>query len=395
MQEMRVCPYSINNMNDQQVVRFRRLPRISTYIVAWCIGEMQKVSKGIISIYSTSNIQNAQYALELASRTVAFYEEYFGINYQLDKLDICVIPDFTNYAMENWGLICIKETYCLFNEETAFAGQKPDLADTITHELSHQWFGNLISPVWWDDLWLNEGFATWIAIFAAEQLQISERNEILSPQLIRGTDENNLDVILYHNAHLIDWAPWKEFYTVFGYNRGLYADSLRSSKPIRTPIFSGSEAGDAFNPVTYQKSAAIIRMIQQYYGPEPFRERLSTYLKKFAFSNATSKDFFGVFNNDSLNVVQMTDYWLSNPGFPVIKVESDGTLSQYRMTNREVQKEDSNWPLSLNILVLPKKIQLLKCLEMNMLIRKFSHQKLRYIKRMCYFLQDAAISMKN
>ncbi|ELA45804.1 hypothetical protein VCUG_02709, partial [Vavraia culicis subsp. floridensis] len=225
----------------RKTVTFNRMKRTSTYLIAFVVGDLQKITKGRVSVYSTYDVDQGMYALHVADQVLQFFEEYFGIEYPLDKLDMVAVPEFSMGAMENWGLITYRETSLLFNKDKSSMTQRRLIAETVAHEIAHQWFGNLVTPKWWDDLWLNEGFATWAAALGCNAIREKQKND---PNIVNPINTKEL---------LIDWEPWVSFIND-DLDRGMESDMLDSSHPIKVPVYHPSEINQIFDAISYSKS---------------------------------------------------------------------------------------------------------------------------------------------
>lgn len=372
-----------------KTVKFKRMPKTSTYLIAYVVGELESISDGRISVYSTYNAKLGEYALKVAVKVLDFFEKYFGIDYPLEKLDMVAIPEFSMGAMENWGLVTYRETSLLFNKKTSSMYQRARIAETVAHELAHQWFGNLVTPAWWDDLWLNEGFATWAATLVCEAIRKSEQSganpndshvalsasQDGSHTVTKGsqadTTENtgdleNKDFLHKSDTHanaetagpekseqgwgnrkLIDWKPWLAF-IADELDRGLEADVLESSHSIKVPVSHPEEINQIFDGISYSKSASLIRMVENYLTPKVFQEKLSKYLKKYSWSNATSDNLFEILSDEQNDIKSLMNIWTSKIGFPLITLKNTH-LSQSRMTLDRDQNDRSDWPIPLRI----------------------------------------------
>jgi len=327
LSNMGVSKTSINN--QKKTVVFNRMPKVSTYLIAYVVGELYSISDGRVSVYATRGPEHGRYALDIANRVLSFFESYFNIPYPLEKLDMVGVPDFSMGAMENWGLVTYRETSLLFDKKKASMHQRRLIAETVAHELAHQWFGNLVTPVWWDDLWLNEGFATWAAALGCEALRQEELND------------KNI-------KPLIDWKPWLTFIND-DLNHGLEADILESSHPIKIPVHHPHEVNQIFDGISYSKSASLIRMVENYLTPEVFQKKISEYLKHFAWKNATSEDLFNYLGSESENDINaLMNIWTSKTGFPLISLKNN-KLSQTRMLLDNDNNEASDWPVPLRV----------------------------------------------
>ncbi|KRH94418.1 aminopeptidase 2 [Pseudoloma neurophilia] len=384
---------------DKKIVKFKKMKKTSTYLIAYVVGELEYISEGRISVYSTYNAKLGEYALKVAVHVLEFFEKYFGIEYPLEKLDMVAIPEFSMGAMENWGLVTYRETSLLFNKKTSSMYQKARIAETVAHELAHQWFGNLVTPVWWDDLWLNEGFATWAATLGCEAIRQSQLNldesketkkngELKKETETKKESESKKNGELkketepkkngeskketeskkesekeskkngewtpeWENKKLIDWKPWLTFIAE-DLDRGLDADILDSSHPIKVPVYQPEEINQIFDGISYSKSASLIRMVENYLTPPVFQKKLSEYLKKYAWSNATSDNLFEILSDKENDIKGLMNIWTSKIGFPLITLKNT-KLSQSRMLLDKDKNDRSNWPVPLRIRILDGK----------------------------------------
>lgn len=316
--------------NGRKTVNFNRMKQTSTYLIAYVVGELESITEERVSVYSTYDVAQGMYALKVANLVLKFFENYFAIPYPLDKLDMVAVPEFSAGAMENWGLVTYRETSLLYNKKKSSLHQRRLIAETVAHELAHQWFGNLVTPQWWDDLWLNEGFATWAAALGCEAIRQYET-------------ENNV------SDKLIDWEPWLSFIND-DLDRGLDADVLESSHPIKVPVSEPKEINQIFDGISYSKSASLLRMIENYLTPEIFREKISRYLKAYSWGNATSDDLFEYLSDDKTNIKALMNYWTSETGFPLVTL-SGTQLTQSRMLLDSNKNDESSWPIPLRIRV--------------------------------------------
>jgi len=287
-------------------IDFGETPIMSTYLVAFVVGEFDyieaKTEHGVaIRCYTPpGKSDQGKFALDVAVKSLDFYDDYFAIKFPLPKLDMVAIPEFAAGAMENWGLVTYREVDLLIDEKSASSQQKQRVGSVVTHELAHQWFGNLVTMTWWDDLWLNEGFAAWMQNFA-------------------------LDFIYP------DWKLWNQFvHTDQG--SALKLDGLKSSHPIQVPIAHAIEVEEVFDLISYRKGACIVRMIHSYLGPEAFQEGLRIYLKRHAYGNTETSDLWAAWAESSGKPVAETmSTWTQEMGFPVLNIEEstpqeDGSL---------------------------------------------------------------------
>ena len=245
-------------------------------------------------------------------------QAYFGLPYAFGKLDQVAIPDFEAGAMENAGLITYRELALLVDPLSAPLSVQKRIAEVVTHELSHQWFGNWVTMVWWDDLWLNEAFATWMAYKMVD-------------------------------AWKPGWRVWLDFDA--GKSVALHLDALRSTHPIRGTVHNAGEAGEAFDAITYEKGGAVLRMIEGFLGEEPFRAGIRDYMRKHARANAVADDLWGALAEASSQpVLEVANAWIRQPGYPVVSVSLSGnrlSLSQARFFSDPAGTGEERWPVPL------------------------------------------------
>ncbi|XP_057687478.1 leucyl-cystinyl aminopeptidase [Corythoichthys intestinalis] len=298
---------------------------MSTYLVAFVVGNFipanRTISDTLVSVYSVPDKkEQTGFALDTVSKLLEFYNDFFEINYPLPKLDLVAIPDFLAGAMENWGLITFRETNLLVGRNSSLM-EKQLVASVIAHELAHQWFGNLVTMSWWSDLWLNEGFATY--------MQFTSLQTVL-PQLDMGNFF--LDVRF----------------------RALDKDALNSSHPISTEVNSPEQVHEMFDSVSYLKGASILLMLNASLpGDQQFRKGIIQYLKQFAGLNTDTDDLWNSLtevkvSNQHLNVSEMMRSWTSQKGFPLVTVSRKGdevTLKQeiFLLTSENTKHTSSLW----------------------------------------------------
>jgi aminopeptidase N len=279
----------------KHTLKFGRTPKMSTYLAAMLVGDFvcrEGASDGIpIRICSTPDKRElTAFALEAAQQQLAFFNKYFGIAYPFGKLDIIGVPDFSAGAMENAGAITFRERLLLVDPANSSVASRKRVAGIISHEIAHQWFGNLVTMKWWDDIWLNEGFATWMA-----------------------------------NKPLAAWRPdWHvELDDAADTQGALGIDAMRSTRPIRMKVETPAEINEVFDGIAYEKTAAVLRMIESYVGPEPFRQGVASYLKRFSYANAAGEDFWNeVAKVTGKPVDRILRSFVDRAGSPVLSVRS-------------------------------------------------------------------------
>lgn len=313
--------------------------KMSTYLVAYIVSDFRSVSRTtqhgvMISVYAVpEKIDQTAFALDAAVKLLDFYDDYFDIPYPLPKQDLAAIPDFQSGAMENWGLTTYRETALLFDPEKSSASDKLGITKVIAHELAHQWFGNLVTMEWWNDLWLNEGFAKFMEYISLD--------------------------ITYPELQVDDFFLGKCF-------EAMEVDSLSSSHPVSTPVENPTQIQEMFDDVSYDKGACILNMLRDFLTPEAFEIGIIKYLQKYSYQNTVNshlwesltnicssdvldegrikhKEFCSKgslqsgatkwFSGDELDVKAIMDTWTLQEGFPLVTVEVRGRevrLSQER-----------------------------------------------------------------
>jgi aminopeptidase N len=306
---------------------FQDTPKMSTYLLAFVSGDIKSVQgvteNGIkIQVWSTADqLQNTHFALNVAKKSLDFFEDYFKIPYPLEKCDLVALPDFAAGAMENWGLITFRETCLLVDKKNTSTEVKQYAAMVIAHELAHQWFGNLVTMRWWDDLWLNEGFASWIEFLAVDKL-------------------------------FPEWHMWSHFLSAEQLT-AMRLDALKNTHPVQTTIKHPDDIRTNFDHISYAKGASIIHMLHDYLGKRDFRKGLTHYLSKHAYQNTQTDDLCDSLEKVSKKPVKkFMDTWVSRPGFPILKVstnENQLEFSQQRFISDGSQIESSPWPIPVHI----------------------------------------------
>ncbi len=325
----------IQKNNNKTEYVFAPTPVMSIYLLAWCIGKFEKIStksknKTSVNVYTPlGKAELGRFALSVAPKVLDYFEDYFGIKYPLNKMDLIALPDFASAAMENWGLITFRETCLLVDKENSAFQNTQWIALVIAHEIAHQWFGNLVTMAWWDDLWLNEGFANYIEYKAID-------------------------------AIFPAWNIWEEF-TQGDMGAALSLDALKSSHPIEVPIEDAHKIDEIFDNITYMKGASVIRMLAEYVGEKNFRTGISKYLKANAYTNATTKDLWKFLEKASGKPVErVMGSWTKQAGFPVVSLEDNPpaggktTCHQCRyyrnriIMNKKTKDNPQLWPIPLD-----------------------------------------------
>jgi puromycin-sensitive aminopeptidase len=284
-----------------RTVRFAPTMKMSTYLVAMVVGPLEATApvdvEGVpVRIVHAPGKENLTgFALDIAAHALRFFTGYFAIPYPADKLDLVAIPDFAFGAMENLGCVTFRETALLVDPEHAARTELERVADVVAHEIAHMWFGDLVTMGWWEGIWLNEAFATFMEILCVDTFRP-------------------------------EWRRW----VGFGLEReaALAVDGLHATRPIEYPVGSPTEANGMFDVLTYQKGGSVLRMLEQYLGAETFRDGVRRYLTDHAYANTVTSDLWDALEQASGEPVRaVMDSWILQGGHPIVSVE-DGTLSQ-------------------------------------------------------------------
>eukprot|EP00730_Choanoeca_flexa_P015746 TRINITY_DN7298_c0_g1_i2.p1 TRINITY_DN7298_c0_g1~~TRINITY_DN7298_c0_g1_i2.p1 ORF type:complete len:872 (+),score=286.73 TRINITY_DN7298_c0_g1_i2:3-2618(+) len=320
--------------NGKKKVAFLPSVKMSTYLLAFVVGEFDFVATvtdhGVpIRCFSTPGMSHrCEFALDCAKRCLDLYDDYFKVPYPLPKLDMIAIPEFAAGAMENWGLVTYREVDLLVDPVTASASQRQRVCTVVTHELAHQWFGNLVTMAWWSGLWLNESFACFMQTWSAD---------ILFPE----------------------WKMWDQFIND-DLAAALRLDALRSSHPIQVPINEAVEVEEVFDAISYCKGATVVRMLNAVIGPEAFQQGLVDYFNKHQYANTEGSDLWEAWTNAcGKDIGGIARSWTEQMGYPIIKAESvakDGKValklrqSWFMGDGSEVKpEEEKTWQLPLLI----------------------------------------------
>src|SRR3989442_3179053 len=309
--------------DGRKEVSFARSVPMSTYLVALFVGEMDLLEDSVdgirLGIHTVKGKrERARYAMEATKQIVRYYNDYFGEPYPLAKLDQLAIPGGIPGATENGAAIAYNEGRFLYDPGEDSLRQQQAAYGIIAHEIAHQWFGNLVTMAWWDNLWLNEGFASWMA---------SKATERFNPRW---------------GMRLRD-ALWKE--------PALAEDARRTTHPVQTPVENDTRAMDVFDSITYAKGAAVLRMLEGYLGEDVFRAGVQAYMRAHRFSNTTTADFWHHLSAASgQDIGKLVAGWTEQPGYPVVKIQQQCengsavvTLAQERFTLNDPGASPLSW----------------------------------------------------
>ena len=314
-----------SNEGDLTRYVFETTPIMSTYLLYLGVGEFEYLDgdDGIIRVVTTLGKSHlGRYALEMTRLLLPEFENYFGISYPLPKLDIIALPDFAAGAMENWGAITFRERLLLYDEENSSTRTKQLIAEVLSHELAHQWFGNLVTMKWWNDLWLNESFATFMATKILDRLHP-------------------------------EWSLWDQFIDE-SVNSAMQMDALHSTHPIDVRVDSPSQIREIFDAISYDKGGCVLRMLEDYVGYGTFQNGLRAYLEKFEYGNAAGADLWECIEDVLGSPVRsMVETWLAQDGFPVLSAtlqENVVSLRQERFRMDGRRDDASLWQVPLKFL---------------------------------------------
>ena len=313
--------------NDLLVTQFDTSPRMSSYLLAWVVGELQKktttTNSGVeVNVYATpaQAPESLDFALDIAKRGIEFFDQYFDVPYPLPKSDHVALPDFSSGAMENWGLITYREIALLTDPKTGSLATRQQAALTITHELSHQWFGNLVTMKWWNDLWLNESFANMMEYVCVDALEP-------------------------------DWHVWLDQAT-YEVVQALRRDSLDGVQAIQTEVRHPDEISTIFDPsIVYAKGGRLLRMLQTYIGDGALQTGLKAYFKTYAYQNTEADDLWRCLSEASgQDIGLLMNAWISQSGYPVLHISQDGDelhLTQEQFFVGPHAPSEKLWPIPL------------------------------------------------
>ena len=322
-------------------VRFAATPSMSSYLNVFVAGELDLIESRIgptqIRVIATKGkAEMGRYALEATAQILQYYNEYFGVAYPLPKLDQIALPGGFGGAMENWGGITYFETGLLFDPKNSSAETKQDIYEVVAHEMAHMWFGDLVTMAWWDNLWLNEGFASWMGTKCTAQF---------NPQW---------EVWLRRN---LPRDPTRR--VGIAKEQAMEGDARSTTHPIQQPVATEAEANSAFDDITYKKGQSFLRMLESFLGEDVFRDGVRWYIAAHEYSNSTTADLWNALSEASKKPVgEIAAGWTEQPGFPVVKVKREGEgkirLTQERFTVNFKNAPALEWKIPLTYSVVGK-----------------------------------------
>jgi aminopeptidase N len=310
--------------------RFADTPAMSSYLLFLAVGDFERVTRDVDGVelgvvMRRGEARRAEEALEAGATLLRYFTGYFGSRYPLPKLDMVAVPGAGGFsAMENWGAILYFDQYLLVDENSSEADRQ-NIFGIVAHEIAHQWFGNLVTMTWWDDLWLNEGFASWMAAKATEEIHP-------------------------------DWNPWMA-QLADGTATAMALDAREGTHPIVQPVNTIPEAILAFDVITYRKGLAVIRMLEAYVGEEDFRAGVRNYLNAHRYGNARTEDLWTAIQTASGQpVLEIARSFTSRPGFPLLTVNSERcgrgrqmnvSLIQRRFAMDDASRTSEQWSIPI------------------------------------------------
>ena len=311
-------------------VSFATTMPMSTYLVAFVVGPLE-VTEAIDCggvpvrvVHRPGRGDQTAFALDVAAHALQWFSDYYGLPYPSDKLDLVAIPDFAFGAMENLGCVTFREVLLLVDSGTASQPELQRVAEVINHELAHMWFGDLVTMAWWEGIWLNEAFATFMETACSD-------------------------------AYRPDWQVWSTFCRSRA--SALSTDALGSTRPVEYPVHSPAEAEDMFDVITYEKGAALVRMLEQYLGAETFRAGVRLYLRRHAYANTVTEDLWNSLADASGEPVgQIMDGWIHQGGYPAVAATAGDhglRVSQRHFTLDPERADGRTWVVPLRLRVRP------------------------------------------
>ncbi|HEX4653532.1 MAG TPA: M1 family metallopeptidase [Candidatus Udaeobacter sp.] len=320
-------------------VRFAATPAMSSYLNVLVAGELDVVQSqaGLTQlrvITTKGKAELGRYALEATTQILQYYNDYFGVAYPLPKLDQIAIPGGFGGAMENWGGITYYESALLFDPNNSSAETKQNIYEVIAHEVAHMWFGDLVTMAWWDNLWLNEGFASWMGTKCTAHF---------NPQW---------EVSLRRN---LPRDPSRR--VGMAKEQAMEGDSRSTTHPIQQPIATEAQANSAFDDITYKKGQSFLRMLENFLGEQVFRDGIRKYIAAHEYSNTTTADLWNALSEVSNKPIgEIAAGWTEQPGFPLVKVkravDEEVQLTQERFTVNFNNAPPAEWQIPLTYTLL-------------------------------------------
>ncbi|MFB4006723.1 M1 family metallopeptidase [Streptococcus pneumoniae] len=317
----------VEKRKETGIWKFETTPRMSSYLLAFVAGDLQgvtaKTKNGtLVGVYSTKAhpLSNLDFSLDIAVRSIEFYEDYYGVKYPIPQSLHIALPDFSAGAMENWGLVTYREVYLVVDENSTFASRQ-QVALVVAHELAHQWFGNLVTMKWWDDLWLNESFANMMEYVCVDAIEPS-------------------------------WNIFEDFQTG-GVPSALKRDATDGVQSVHVEVKHPDEINTLFDgAIVYAKGSRLMHMLRRWLGDADFAKGLHAYFEKHQYSNTIGRDLWDALGQASgRDVAAFMDSWLEQPGYPVltVKVENDVLkISQKQFFIGEHEDKNRLWVVPLN-----------------------------------------------
>ena len=319
----------VSEDGSERTVIFGTTIKMSTYLVAFIVGPFEATEPVDVDgvplriIHPIGKGHLTPYALESGAFALKYFTDYYGIPYPGEKLDLVAVPDFAFGAMENLGCVTFREVILLVDTEKATQPELLRIADVIAHELAHMWFGDLVTMEWWNGIWLNEAFATFMAAMC--------------------TDEFNPE-----------WRRWDQF--SLERSAAFDVDSLQKTRPIEYEVKSPADADGMFDLLTYEKGGSVLRMLEQHLGPDRFRDGIRHYLKKHEYANTETSDLWDALEEVTGEPVRSTmDAWIYQRGYPLVNVKQcDGCNKTILKQNRFFYKapdeaDETIWPIPIGI----------------------------------------------
>jgi aminopeptidase N len=327
---------------DRRHIAFATTPRMSTYLLALLAGDMQAIharagGTALAAWTPAGETAQAQYALDVEAAVLPYYNSYFGVLYPLPKLDLIAVPgNYEAGAMENWGAITFIDEDMLFDPKTSSPATRESIHHVVAHEMAHQWSGDLVTMGWWDNIWLNEGFASWMELKATDHFNPS-------------------------------WQTWPRQHA--DRESAMAQDALPTTHPVQQAIHDETEANTAFDGISYQKGSQIIRMIEDWVGPDVFRDGMRRYMKAHRYGNTTSADLWAALASAShRDVAHVAASFTEQPGIPLVHVARGGqggqctvTLTQDRFVIHDPHPTALTWTIPITVGapgVAPRRLEL-------------------------------------